>query len=49
MERLDDLDDQPDDRVRREKLTAETSLARGEVGQEVLVDQPERVAGELAR
>ena len=49
VERLDDLDDQPDDRVRREELAAEPALARGEVGEEVLVDQPERVAGQLAR
>ena len=49
VERLDDLDDQPDDRVRREELAAEAALARGEVGEEVLVDQPERIAGQLAR
>ena len=49
VERFDDLDDQPDDRVRREELAAEAALARGEVGEEVLVDQPERVAGQLAR
>ncbi len=49
VERFDDLDDQPDDRVRREELTAEATLARSEVGEEVLVDQPERVAGQLAR
>ena len=48
VERLDDLDDQPDDRVRREELAAEPPFARGEVGEEVLVDQPEGVAGELA-
>ena len=47
VERLDDLDDQPDDRVRREELAAEPTLGRREVGEEVLVDQPERVAGQL--
>ena len=43
VERLDDLDDQSDDRVRREELATEAALRRGEVGEEVLVDQPERV------
>ena len=31
MKRFDDLDDQPDDRVWREELTAQTTLARGEI------------------
>ena len=48
VERLDDLDDEPDDRVRREELAAESALGHGEVRQEVLVDQPEGVAGQLA-
>jgi len=48
MERFDDLDDQPDDGVRREELAAQASLARGEIGEEVLIYQPERVAGQLA-
>lgn len=49
VERFDDLDDQPDDRVRRKELTAESAFTGREVGQEVLVDQPERVTRQLAR
>ena len=43
------LDDQANDRVRRGELTTEASFVRREVGQEVLVDQPERITGQLAR
>jgi hypothetical protein len=49
VERLDDLDDEPDDRVRGEELAAEATLGHGQVREEVLVDEPERVAGQLAR
>lgn len=48
VERLDDLDDQPDDRVRGEELAAESAFGHGEVGEEVLVDQPEGIARQLA-
>ena len=44
-----DLDDQPDDRVRREVLTTALALLGGEVGEEVLVDEAEGVAFELGR
>ena len=47
LEGLEDLDDQPHDRVRREELTAESSLGLGEVGEEIFVDQPEGVARQL--
>jgi hypothetical protein len=48
VEWLDDLDDEPDDRVRREELTTESPFGHSEVREEVLVNQPERVAGQLA-
>ena len=46
---LQDLDDQPDDGVGREVLTTALALLGGEVGEEVLVDEAEGVAGELGR
>ena len=49
VEGLEDLDDEPDDGVRREELAAALALLRGEVGEEVLVDQAERIAVELRR
>ncbi len=49
VERLDDLDDQPDDRLRREELPAQPALRHREVRQEVLIDEPERVTRQLAR
>ena len=48
-EGLDDLDDEPDDGVRGEELTAEPALGHGEVREEVLVDEPECVSGERPR
>ena len=44
LERLDDVDDQLDDRRGREELAATLSLSEGEVAKEVLVDLPEGVA-----
>ena len=44
VERLDDLDDQPDDRGRREELAALLALGHGELAEEVLVDEAEAVA-----
>ena len=49
VERLEDLDDEPDDGVGREVLAAALALLGGEVGEEVLVDEAEGVAGELGR
>ena len=49
VERLDDVDDQADDRLRREELAAALALVRRELGQEVLVDEAERVAGDGSR
>ncbi len=46
---LDDLDDQSHDRLRREELSAEPALVRGELCEEVLVDEPERVPGDRPR
>jgi hypothetical protein len=44
VERLDDLDNQPHDRHRREELARALPLGERELAQEVLVDQPECVA-----
>ena len=44
VERLDDLDDQPDDRRRREELAALLALGDRELAEEVLVDLAEGVA-----
>ena len=43
LERLDDVDDQLDDRGRGEELASPLALRESEVGQEVLVDLPEGV------
>ena len=48
VERLDDLDDEPDDRVRGEELATESTFRHGEVREEVLVDEPESITRELA-
>lgn len=44
VEGLDHLDDQAHDRLRREELAAEPAFVGGELRQEVLVDEPERVS-----
>ena len=49
VKRLDHLYDQSHDRLRREELSAEPALVRGELCQEVLVDEPERVPGHRPR
>jgi hypothetical protein len=49
VERLDHVDDQPDDGLRREELAATPPFVLGEFGQEVLVDEAERVAGHQPR
>ena len=49
LERLQDLDDEPDDRVGGEVLATALAFLGGEVGEEVLVDESERVAFELGR
>ena len=41
---LEDLDDEPDDGVRREVLTTALAFLRGEIGEEVLVNEAECVA-----
>jgi hypothetical protein len=46
---LDDLNDQLHDRHWREELACALSLRQGELGQEVLVDEPERVALQVLR
>ena len=43
LERLDDVDDQLDDRGRGEELAASLTLGHGELAEEVLVDLPEGV------
>ena len=42
--RLDDLDDELDDRRRGEELAAFLALCEGELAEEVLIDEPEAVA-----
>ena len=49
VERLDHLDDQPDDAARRVELAAPLALGRGELAEEVLVDAPEGVALDAGR
>ena len=49
VERLDHLHDEPDYRLGREELAAAPSLVGCELGEEVLVDEPEGVAGEHPR
>ena len=41
------LDDQPDYGIWREELTTQPAFLRGEVRQEVFVDEAEGIAGEL--
>ena len=48
VERLDDLDDQADDRGRREVLAALGAFRDRELAEEVLVDLAERVALDVA-
>jgi hypothetical protein len=43
LERLDDLHDQPHNRLRRKELATEATFRHGEARQEVLVNQPERI------
>src|SRR4051794_8534002 len=40
VKRLDQIDDQADDRVGRKELAAQSALTGSEVGQEVLINQP---------
>ena len=47
--RLDDLDDQLDQRGRREELAAALAFGHGELAQEVLVDLAEGIAFDVHR
>ena len=47
VERFENFHDEPDDGVRREELAAALAFLSCEVGEEVLVDQAERVTAEL--